>query len=145
MALSVLYYSPLTLVYWYGKPAEYEGLPERDFFKALPTVWDETVWLGGEIGEWAAVARRSGRDWFVGAITNESPRTIPLSFDFLPKGVEFTAHAYADTPASAAGAPITHGVSRVAITERKNVHRGASALQAALPAGGGIALWLRAG
>jgi alpha-glucosidase len=145
MALSVLYYSPLTLVYWYGKPAEYEGLPERDFFGALPTVWDETVWLGGEIGEWAAVARRSGRDWFVGAITNESPRTVPIAFDFLPEGATYTARTYGDTPASAPGSPITPGVSRVAIGEQKGVRRGSSALQASLPAAGGAAVWLRVG
>lgn len=59
MALSVICYSPLQLLYWYGRPEEFDGLPERAFFAAVPTVWDETRVLAGEIGEYTVFARRS--------------------------------------------------------------------------------------
>lgn len=144
MALSVLYYSPLTLLYWYGRPAEYENLPEREFFGAVPTTWDETIWLGGEIGEWAAVARRSGKQWFVGAITNETARTVQIPLDFLPKGngSNWTLRTCADK-LSSEGKPdtaIKRGASRIAITSA--VAERGRRLALPLASGGGAALWL---
>ena len=147
MALSVLYYSPLTLLYWYGHPADYTDLPECDFFYAISTVWDETVWLGGEIGEWAAVARRSGDSWFVGAITNETARTVTLPLDFLPKQdttywTYWVARTYADK-LGGDGKPdptILHGVSRITITST-DVER-EKPLTLSLPSAGGAALWI---
>jgi alpha-glucosidase len=144
MALSVLYYSPLTLLYWYGKPSDYRDLPEREFFRAVPTTWDETVWLGGEIGEWAAVARRSGENWFVGAITNETARPITLPLDFLTsgKGSRWTLRTYSDKLGSD-GKPDTKiqpGVSRITVTNAA-AERG-KRLVLPLAPGGGAALWL---
>jgi alpha-glucosidase len=144
MALSVLYYSPLTLLYWYGKPADYTDLPEREFFRAVPTTWDETRWLGGEIGEWAAVARRSGKNWFIGAITNETARTVNLPLDFLHGGTNanWTLRTYSDKLGSD-GKPepkIQSGVSRIAISNTP-VQRGKTVTLPLVP-GGGAALWL---
>jgi alpha-glucosidase len=51
--------------------------------KAIPAVWDETIVLGGsEIGEVAALARRSGDAWFVAVVNGPAARTlqVPLSF-----------------------------------------------------------------
>jgi alpha-glucosidase len=143
MALSVLYYSPLTLLYWYGQPKEYTGLPEKEFFQAVPTTWDETVWLGGEVGEWAAVARLSGKDWFIGAITNETARTVTLPLDFLPTGgTAWALHTYSDKLGSD-GKPnpaIQAGVSRITITNT-TTDRG-KRLTLPLAATGGVALRL---
>ncbi|MES2459804.1 MAG: glycoside hydrolase family 97 catalytic domain-containing protein [Armatimonadota bacterium] len=145
MALSVLYYSPLTLLYWYGKPAEYTGLLELEFFREVPTAWDETVWLGGEIGEWAAVARRSGENWFVGAITNETARSVTIPLDFLPTGggSTWTVRSYSDK-LNSDGKPdpdIRPGISRVTITTLA-AERG-KRLSLPLVSGGGTALWLK--
>jgi alpha-glucosidase len=96
LALGVVYFSPLQTLYWYDKPEMLTGIPETEFFKNLPTVWDETKVLSGEIGKYAVVARRKGGQWFVGAITNNEGRKLPISFDFLPEGKKYKAHLYSD-------------------------------------------------
>jgi alpha-glucosidase len=60
LALTVLYYSPLTAVYWYDKPAQAHNEPELEFFRHVPTVWDDTRVLDADVGHSAAIARRSG-------------------------------------------------------------------------------------
>jgi alpha-glucosidase len=96
MALSVIFYSPLQFVFWYDRPSDYQGEPEVEFFDHLPTVWDTTRVLIGEIGRCAAIARRSGATWFVGAITNNDERTLTLPLNFLKPGTRYLAHIYAD-------------------------------------------------
>ena len=56
------------------------------FIAAVPTVFDETVALEGEVGEYAAIARRKGDTWYVGAITNWEGRDLTLDLSFLPEG-----------------------------------------------------------
>lgn len=46
--------------FWYGKPKDYTNFDEIEFFKYVPTVWDETKYLSGEIGENISVTRRKG-------------------------------------------------------------------------------------
>jgi alpha-glucosidase len=48
--------------------------------------WDETKILQGDIGEFIISARRKGNDWYIGALTNESGRTITIPLSFLDKG-----------------------------------------------------------
>jgi alpha-glucosidase len=146
MALAVLYYSPLTLLYWYGQPKEYANLPERKFFRAIPTVWDETRWLGGEIGEWAMVARRSGKEWFIGAITNETARTVTTALDFLraENFAPWIVRIYSDK-LSTEGKPdpqIVRGVSRIEVTNTVLGVDRETSLVIPLAATGGVALWL---
>lgn len=76
MAQSVVHYSPWQFLYWYDKPSDVKEEPALEFFKRLPTVWDETRVLAGEIGEYAVVARRKGAEWWVGGITNEQARQL---------------------------------------------------------------------
>jgi alpha-glucosidase len=52
----------------------------------VPSVWDDTKVLTGKISEYVAVARRSGRDWYVGAMTDWTPRDLEIDFSFLPEG-----------------------------------------------------------
>lgn len=98
LALGVVYFSPLQTIYWYDKPEILTGIPETDFFKNLPTVWDETKVLAGEIGKYAVLARRSGENWFIGAITNNQARELPILLDFLPEGKTYAAEIYSDEP-----------------------------------------------
>lgn len=93
LAMFVVYDSPLTVVA--DTPDAYAGQPETAFIAQVPTVWDETRFLSGEIGQSVVLARRSGRDWYVGAMTNEEGRTIRIPLDFLGSG-RFTATTYAD-------------------------------------------------
>jgi alpha-glucosidase len=96
LALAVVNYSPLQFMFWYDKPSAYNGEPEVEFFKHVPTVWDDTKVLSGAIGEHIVVARRSGRDWFVGAITNAEARTVRVPLSFLEAGRRYTATVYAE-------------------------------------------------
>ena len=65
------------------------------FLSKVPTVWDETVGVAGEIGAFASVARRKGRDWWLGAITNWDKRELELSTKFLGEG-EWKVEAFED-------------------------------------------------
>lgn len=97
LAMPVVYYSPITFLYWYDKPDAYKGEQELDFWKQCPTVWDESKALGGEIGEYIVQARRSGTDWFVGAMNGLKERTITINTsDFLQKGKKYTLTIHED-------------------------------------------------
>lgn len=56
------------------------------FISRIPTTWDETVVLKGAVGDYIAVARRKGENWYIGAMTDWNPRTLELDFSFLPDG-----------------------------------------------------------
>lgn len=133
LALGVVYFSPLQTLYWYDKPEALAGILETEFFKNLPTVWDETKVISGEIGKYAVVARRSGKQWFVGAITNTDTRKIQISFDFLQEGKKYKAHFYSDDPKMTT-------ITKVSI-EVKTI-TGKSALNPELLSSGGLAIWL---
>ena len=99
LAMPVVYYSPITFLYWYDLPNVYKGEKELDFWKHCPTVWDESKALQGEIGEYIVQARRSGNDWFVGAMTGLLARDITLNTaDFLQKGKKYRVEIYNEDP-----------------------------------------------
>lgn len=96
MAMSVVVYSPLQFLFWYDRPDQVEDGPELEFFNDLPVTWDETRVLAGAIGEYAVVARRKGTVWYLGAITNERPRTVELRLGMLAAGAPYTMTRYCD-------------------------------------------------
>ncbi len=96
LGCAVVFYSPLQFVYWYDRPAMYRGEPELDFFKHVPTVWDETKVLQGEVGRYITVARRSGDTWFVGTLNAEQRRELKIPLNFLPPDSKFTAEVHGD-------------------------------------------------
>ncbi|WP_321475557.1 glycoside hydrolase family 97 catalytic domain-containing protein [uncultured Paludibaculum sp.] len=97
MALSVVYYSPFQFMYWYDRPSDVdESNPALTLFDHVATVWDETRVLDGRPGESVVVARRSGRRWFVGGITNNEPRTVTVPLSFLNSPTPVTATVYTD-------------------------------------------------
>jgi alpha-glucosidase len=94
LAMYVVYESPLQMLS--DSPANYEREPESlEFLRAIPSTWDETVPLDGKISEYVVVARRNGKDWYVGAMTNWTERDIEIDLSFLPAG-NFTMDAYQD-------------------------------------------------
>ncbi|MFE8949406.1 glycoside hydrolase family 97 catalytic domain-containing protein [Streptomyces sp. NPDC007856] len=103
MAMAAVYYQPLEFLYWYDAPSKYStpsNWPGLPWFDAIPTVWDQSRTLAGAIGEYIAVARRSGTTWYLGAMTNETARTLSVPLSFLGSGT-YTATIYADgTPGS---------------------------------------------
>lgn len=69
---------------WPKPQSEWEdGL---EFIKDVPVTWDETRILQGDIGQFIVSARRKGKDWYIGAMTNESGRTLTIPLSFLGKG-----------------------------------------------------------
>ena len=94
LAMYVVYESPLQMLS--DSPSNYEREPESlEFLRAVPSTWDETVPLDGKLAEYVVVARRSGKDWYVGAMTSWTPRDIEIDLSFLPAG-NFSMDAYQD-------------------------------------------------
>ena len=77
-------------------PSNYMSEPEcTQFIASIPTVWDETRALDGKVGEYIVMARRSGEDWYVGAMTNWDERDLAVDLSFLPAG-NYTIEFYKD-------------------------------------------------
>jgi alpha-glucosidase len=131
LAMYVVYESPFAVVA--DTPDAYRDAPGFDFIKQVPATWDETRAIGGEIGEYVIVARRKGRDWYVGAMTNETARQVELPLDFLGSG-RFELRSWTD------------GSTPAAVTlDRRDLGPGArTPLNLKLAATGGAALHFRA-
>ena len=98
LAMMAVYYSPLQFLFWYDNPyTKGWDSSELKFWKDCPTVFDESIALDGQPGEYIIQARRSGEDWFVGAMTNTEARTVSIPTDFLPKG-KYEVEIYNDDP-----------------------------------------------
>ncbi len=135
LALSVIYYSPLQFVFWYDRPSDYQGEPEVEFFEHVPTVWDTTCVVNGEIGSFISTARRSGETWFVGSITNNDARTLEVPLAFLDPSRTYFATLYTD------------GGSAVPTRTRVAIHRflvnARTVIRASLQPSGGMAAEIR--
>ena len=88
LALYVVLYSPLQMAA--DLPENYENQPAFQFIRDVAVDWDTTRVIDGKIGDYVIVARkqRGGRDWFLGAITDEEARTFDVPLSFLTKGTE---------------------------------------------------------
>ena len=132
LAMPVVYYSPVTFLYWYDLPNAYKGEKELDFWKHCPTVWDESKALAGEIGEYIVQARRTGNDWFVGAMNGLQVRDITLNTaDFLQKGKKYRVEIYNDDPSLQ---------TRTKVSSTEMVIKAGKQLKLYLQASGGVAL-----
>ena len=85
LAEYVVFEAPLQMLS--DNPTTYMREQEcTDFITSVPTTFDETVALDGQVGEYLALARRKGDTWFVGAMTNWTPRPMTIDCSFLPAG-----------------------------------------------------------
>ena len=85
LALYIVLESPLNMLC--DSPTHYKKEPEYTRFVAeIPTVWDETRVLQGEVGEYIVTARRKGNVWYIGGITNWTPRDIEVDLRTLVDG-----------------------------------------------------------
>jgi alpha-glucosidase len=80
----VIYESPLTVVC--DHPDNILNKPGADFLKIVPTVWDDTKFIGGYPGEYIALARQNGNEWYVGVMNNSKRKTVDIKLDFLSEG-----------------------------------------------------------
>jgi alpha-glucosidase len=94
LAMYVVFESPLQMLS--DSPSNYLREAEAmEFLSAVPTEWDETKVLDARIADYVVVARRNGRDWYVGAMTDWTARNLEIDLSFLPEG-NFTMEAYQD-------------------------------------------------
>jgi len=85
VALYVIYESPLQMLS--DSPSNYMKEQETtDFIVKIPVVWDDIIGIDGKVGDYILLARRSGKDWFVGALTDWTSRDMDLDLSFLPAG-----------------------------------------------------------
>ena len=129
LAMYVVFESPLQMLA--DSPSNYRREPESlAFLSKVPTVWDETRVLAAEVGEYILVARRSGKNWYIGAMTNWKARDLEVDLSFLGAGA-FDAELFRDGPnAARAGVDYVREARSVSAGERLTIH---------LAPGGGLA------
>ena len=97
LALYVTMYSPLQMAA--DLPENYARYMDAfQFIKDVAVDWDDSKYLSAEPGKYIVAARKAKgtENWFVGGVTNEEARTMPLAFDFLNKDQKYVATVYAD-------------------------------------------------
>lgn len=144
LALYVVLYSPIQMAA--DLPENYLAKPDAfQFIKDVPTDWEHSIALAGEVGDYVVFARKerkhkqySGNDWFLGAVTDEEAREIPITLDFLESGKTFEAQIYADGgKAEWKQSPYEMNIYRQKVTS-------ADKLTLKLAAGGGVAIRFKA-
>lgn len=94
LAEYVVFESPLNMLC--DSPDNYAKEQEcTDFISAIPTVWDNTIVLNGEIGQYITTARKKANTWYLGALTNWEARKLDLDLSFLGGG-DYAAEIYLD-------------------------------------------------
>ncbi|MFD2601645.1 glycoside hydrolase family 97 protein [Flavobacterium suzhouense] len=134
LALYVVLYSPIQMLA--DLPENYEGKAELQFLKDVPTDWEDTKIIQGQIGKFVTTVRkdRNSGDWYLGSITNEDARNLNVQLSFLDPNAKYEAQIYADAP----GTDMTHNPSAVAITTK--VVTAKDKLTLMLPISGGTAV-----
>jgi alpha-glucosidase len=108
MAKAIMIYSPWQFIFWYDRPegspfktggaganeAFIRELPELGFYETLPTVWDDTRVLEGQIGQYATIARKRGNNWFIGSLAANNAREVEIALSFLDKNCTYQAVIY---------------------------------------------------
>jgi alpha-glucosidase len=94
VAMYVIYEAPLQMMC--ESPSKYYQEQETvDFITQIPTTWDETIVLHAAVGDYVALARRKGDQWYIGAMTDDSPRDLELDLSFLGAGA-YQAEVFKD-------------------------------------------------
>ena len=94
LAQYVIFEAPFNMLC--DNPSNYMAEPEcTQFIAEIPTVWDETVALNGEISKYVTIARRTGNQWYLGSMTNWDARTLEVDLSFLGTG-NYKAEIFCD-------------------------------------------------
>lgn len=131
LALYVVLESPLNMLC--DAPSNYMKEEESlEYISKIPTVWDETIVLDGKIGEYIVTARRHGNTWYIGGITNWTPRDLTIDLSALKvankQAVLFKDGINADHKAS------DYKKETVTISNQMNIH---------LAPGGGFTMMIK--
>lgn len=135
LALYVTLYSPLQMAA--DMPEHYEQYIDAfQFIVDVPVEWSESRYLAAEPGDYVVIARKdkNSESWFVGGVTDDNARTMPLSFDFLDADKEYVATVYADAKdADYATNPEAYVIYKGKVTSK-------SATEIKMARGGGFAI-----
>jgi alpha-glucosidase len=131
LAQFVIYDSPFMMEC--DHPDNYKGQDGVEFLKKVKTMWDDTRILNGQIGEYITTVRRSGKEWFIGSMTNSEARTLDVKLDFLGEG-KYKLIAFEDAPDANVNA-------EKAVRTSKTVNKG-DVITIKMAPGGGFAAWL---
>jgi len=134
LAMYVALYSPMQMAA--DMIENYQQQPAFEFIEKVPTTWDETKVLAGEIGDYVSIARRRGKQWFIGSMTDEVPRTLTIKFDFLAEDTVYIARVFSDAMLT----DFNDKPTAIAINSFL-VNKG-DRLKVAMASGGGQALYL---
>ena len=134
LAMYVVFYSPIQMLA--DLPENYTGKPELQFLKDVPTDWDNTIVLNGEIGEYITTVRkdRNSNDWFLGSMNKKKSRDLSVSLSFLDKNVRYEAQIYADAKGT------SETVNPTAVAMSKKIVKSTDVLQLNLGGAGGTAI-----
>jgi alpha-glucosidase len=134
LAMFVVYESPLQMLC--DTPSNYYKEPEAmEFLSAVPTTWDETIVLDAQVSDYLVVARRNGKDWYIGGMTDWDTRNITLDLSFLSKGKKYQMVMYQDgVNADRIATDFKQTKIVVDNTYKKQIH---------LAKGGGLAIMLK--
>jgi alpha-glucosidase len=97
LAQFVVIYSPVQMAA--DLPEHYEAHPDAfRFIRDVPADWARTRVLDGEVGDFATIVRkdRNSEDWYLGSVTDESGRVLPVPLSFLDPGRTYEAQIYRD-------------------------------------------------
>jgi alpha-glucosidase len=139
LALYVVMYSPLHMAA--DLPENYEKHPEAfQFIKDVPTDWERSRTLDARIGDYVVVARqqRNAEDWYLGAVTDEQPRSMSVALDFLQPGRSYQAEIYRDETDA------DYRTNALAYLIEKRTVRSTDRLSLAMGPGGGVAIRFKA-
>jgi alpha-glucosidase len=127
LAMTVVYPSPLLVLC--DSPKHYRGQSGIEFLRDMPTVWDESVVVSGEVAKSIAIARRAGQRWYLAAMNGEEATELSLELSFLRAGA-WTLRAFGDRPS---------GSDAQAVSESTQAVNPSSVLRLSLAPGGGFA------
>ena len=135
VATYVVFDSPLAMLC--DTPSHYlADVPCTEFITSIPTVFEQTHIIAGQIGEYIVTTREKDGKWYVGALTNWDEREVIINLSFLEKGKQYTAKLLADA-ADSSVKPEKYKISTIDVDS-------ASEILVKLAKGGGAALIIEA-
>jgi len=121
MAMYTTFEAPLQMLA--DSPTKYMQNQEcTDFIAQIPTTFDETIALDGQLGQYTVIARRKGTTWYLAAMTDWRPRDLTVDLSFLTPG-QHQADIFADgVNAAKEATDYRHIRQTVSSADRLTVH-----------------------
>ena len=127
----VVYDSPFTVAC--DAPENYYNQPGIEFLKEVPTTWDDTKVLKGEVGEYIVMAREKNSRWYIGAMNNSQARELTINMDFLDSR-KYKMVSFSDAPDS--------DVQAEHLDRKESIVNKGDVLTISMAPGGGFAAYL---